>query len=181
MTGTDTPEYIKMIRQLKKHEGAVRDSDGDHVMYDDATGKVLRNAFAPCKGFRTIGYGHNLDAKALPESLRNRMTLTEDEAEFVLSEDVQDHLYNLQREWPFINQLYLINPARWAVCVNMAFNLGVPGFMKFRRTRALIEDGDYEEAYHAMQESRWCGQVRTRCKELAMQMLTGEFSEDHDI
>jgi lysozyme len=59
----------------------------------------------------------------------------------------------------------------------MVYNLGIDGLMKFKRTLALIENGQYDNAADAMMQSKWATQVKGRAVELSKQMRLGKFAE----
>ncbi len=104
-------------------------------------------------GKLTIGYGLNLDAG-----------ITEEEASYLLEMRVNtivDDLIGLVDFW------YKLTPVRKDVLVNMAYNLGVPGLMKFKETLRLMREEDYESASDQMLKSLWAKQVPTRAKELS--------------
>ena len=63
--------------------------------------------------------------------------------------------------------------ARAEVLINMAFNLGITGLLKFRRALDAVRVDDYEAAATHMLDSRWASQVGRRAVELARQMRTG--------
>ena len=67
------------------------------------------------------------------------------------------------------------NDARRSVLINMAFQLGVSGLMKFKRFIAAYRAGDFVTASKEMLDSRWAMQTPNRAKELSEQMLTGEW------
>jgi lysozyme len=62
------------------------------------------------------------------------------------------------------------------VLINMAFNIGVGGLLKFKNTLAHIRSGQYELAATEMLDSNWARQVHGRAKELALQMRHGTFA-----
>ena len=66
---------------------------------------------------------------------------------------------------------------RAEVLINMAFNMGVPGLLKFRRVLDAVRADDYEAAASHMLDSRWASQVRRRAVELARQMRLGARGE----
>ena len=63
----------------------------------------------------------------------------------------------------------------YMVCVNMAFNLGMPRLNKFKKMWSAIEDEDYDHAAVEMLDSRWASQVKGRATKLANAMHNGEF------
>ena len=68
-----------------------------------------------------------------------------------------------------------INDARQAVLINMAFNIGLSGLFKFKKTISAIKGGFYEKAAKEMLDSKWANQVGNRATELSEQMRTGEW------
>lgn len=126
-------------------------------------------------GAKTIGYGYNLDANPLKLNARViadfcKNGLCEEEATLLLTNEVNRLKGLLSAELNFWQQL---NDARQAVLLNMAYNLGIKGLMKFTRTLALIEQGDYASAASQMLNSRWAKQVKGRAIELSLVMKTG--------
>lgn len=134
----------KLSEQLKKHEGLRLKP------YTDTVGKL------------TLGIGRNLEDKGI----------TEQEALFMLNNDVNYFYTNLTKILPWIARL---DDARQNVLVNMAFNLGVAGLMSFKNTLKLVEKGHYVAGASAMLDSKWARQVGYRAEELAEQMRTGEY------
>ena len=147
----------RLIAQLKRDEGAVRDKAGNHVAYRCPAGKL------------TIGYGHNLDANPVP-GISEQSKLNDDQAERLLMADVAVVRKQLDANLPWVAAL---DPARYAVLVNMAFNLGTAGLLGFRNTLAHIRTGDYNNAARNMLKSKWARQVGARAKRLAEQIRTG--------
>jgi lysozyme len=81
-------------------------------------------------------------------------------------------LQALHRNIPFFDRLCI---PRQAVLMNMAFQLGIAGLMKFKSTLAFIEAGDYENASANMLKSLWAKQTPNRASEMAQQMRTGKW------
>ncbi|KZN64198.1 hypothetical protein N473_15635 [Pseudoalteromonas luteoviolacea CPMOR-1] len=115
-----------------------------------------------CTGGKlTIGYGRNLDSKGV----------SEEEAEQLLANDIMDAEAGVKRR---INTSHC-NRARLDVLVNMAFNIGLDGLMKFKRMIAAVEVGNFADAAYEMKDSRWYKQVPKRADELIQQMIKGEY------
>jgi lysozyme len=55
----------------------------------------------------------------------------------------------------------------------MAFNLGVPGLLKFKNTLRAVREGRFEDAAKGMLASKWARQVKGRAVRLAQVMKTG--------
>jgi len=150
---------MTLIEQLKQHEGF-----RDNYYFCTASKK-------------TIGYGRNVDnnpfSHAELEMLGrcdfNDQPMTEDEAEQLLLNDVNEIIELIKPNLPWAK----LCSARQAVCVNMAFNLGVSGFLKFKNMILALNDAYYEKAAVEMLDSRWAKQVTNRAQELAIQMNLG--------
>ena len=110
-------------------------------------------------GKLTIGVGRNLDDKGI----------SKEEALFLLRNDIHEVMDALEKhEW------YLaLDPIRQKVVIDMAYNLGVGGLLKFRKMIAALEYGDYEGAADQMLDSRWAEQVGMRATRLAEMMRSG--------
>jgi lysozyme len=132
-----------MIEQIKRHEG-FRDKP-----------------YFCSEGYKTIGYGTNLETRGL----------TEQEAEMLLLNDLAKIDSYLEKT----GLLNGLNEARQAVLFNMCYQLGINGFSKFKNTIYYIAQGRYEDAAKEMLNSRWSMQTPSRAKELSEQMRTGEF------
>lgn len=111
-------------------------------------------------GALTIGHGLNLDA-GIDEGL----------AEAILVYQVDSIDESLQ-EYSWYSSL---NPARQDVIVNMAFNLGLTGVMKFKKMIDALKCGFFELAAKEMLNSKWAKQVGNRAIELSNQMKSGQY------
>lgn len=114
------------------------------------------------EGKLTIAYGRNLEDRGV----------SQDEADYLLANDLVFFKDRLAKELPWYLQL---SEVRQAVLVNMAFNLGVDGLLKFKRMLSAAHKGNYELAAVEMLDSRWAGQVGYRAQELSEQMRTNEW------
>jgi len=122
------------------------------------------------ENFLSLGYGRNLETNGISEA----------EAEFMLSNDLIACENELKDEG-WYNQL---DETRRAVVLNMAFNLGKPKLMQFKKFIGALSDDDYETASKEMitgsdgvSESKWASQVGKRAYELAEQMRTGQWQD----
>lgn len=156
--------------QLKIDEGHKKIGDR-HYPYDDADGRMLKED-RDIEGLVTIGYGHNLDALGMKEKF----------ADMILDDDIEDHLKEMMSNpvlgWVFKNGG--LDPVRREVLLNMAFNMGIKGLAKWKKTLAAAEDCDFEKAGREMVSSRWFTQVGDgvggyfdRAERLVREMRTG--------
>jgi lysozyme len=110
-------------------------------------------------GFNTIGYGLNLDA-GISEGL----------AEVILKYLINEVEQELIRKLDWFPNL---TQARKEVLINMAFNLGIEGLLKFRHTLFLMENSRHEEAAVEMLNSKWASQVGGRARYLSEKYKRG--------
>lgn len=116
-------------------------------------------------GRLTIGFGFNLDDTGLSREecllvLRHRLGKLESE---------------IARKLPWYRDL---NPARQAVLVGMAYQMGLAGMLGFKQSLAYAEAGRYTEAAAQMLGSRWARQTPARARRAAYMMRYGRFPED---
>lgn len=117
-------------------------------------------------GLWTIGVGRLVDDRKPGAGLRP------DEISYMLNNDVDDRIDQLTRRLPWFQDL---DDARRGALLNMSFQMGVEGLLKFERTLGLIEDRKYDLAAHAMLQSKWAKQTPARAKRMAEQMRTGQW------
>lgn len=109
-------------------------------------------------GILTVGYGRNLEATGI----------NKEEAAFLLQRDVDRVTASLRSALPVFDSL---SDARKGVLVNMAFNLGLLGLLRFRQMISCLNKGDYSGAAREMLDSDWAKQVGARADRLAKQMV----------
>lgn len=127
---------------------------------------VESQAYKDSLGLLTIGIGRLIDPSVPGSGLRP------DEIEYLFNNDLKDRIEKLSKEIPWFLEL---DEARQGVLLNMSFQMGVTGFLKFKNTLALIKEGRYTGAATAMLQSKWAKQTPKRAARLAKQMLTGEW------
>jgi lysozyme len=137
----------QLLRQLQRDEGFKDHAYQDHL------------------GYWTIGFGRLIDE-------RKGGHITLEEGLFLLNNDIDNKTEELLKRLPWVNDL---DDARKGVLVNMAFQLGVDGLLKFKNTLELIKNGKYKEASDAMLDSLWAKQTPNRASRLSAQMKTGEW------
>lgn len=119
-------------------------------------------------GIQTVGVGHNLKAKPLPDD--TVYPLTDEQVDKILSDDIKEVIQALNKNIPWWQSL---TEARQRVLANMCFNIGIAGLMGFHNTLTAIKCGHYELAAANMLASKWSRQVGARAKRLAKMMVTG--------
>ena len=128
-------------------------------------------------GFLTIGVGHLIDplrgADPAPFGidLRKGYPITRAESSTLLSRDIAAKMAGLDAVAPWWRRL---SDNRQRVVMNMAFQLGVAGFMAFKKAVAAMQVGDYEKAAREMAVSKWHNKdTPARAKRLIARMRAG--------
>jgi len=137
----------QLARQLKSDEGLVLHAYQDKLSY------------------WTIGYGRLIDE-------RKGGGISEQEAEYLLGNDIERTLRSLEKALPWVRRL---NEPRQGALLNMAFQMGVGGLLGFEQTLGAIRDERYAHAAHLMLMSRWATQTPRRARKMARQIETGEW------
>lgn len=135
----------ELTKQLRRDEGEVLSAYQDHL------------------GFWTIGIGRLIDK-------RKGGGLTEEESAYLLNNDIDKRDVELRKRLPWVSDL---DQVRYGVLLNMAFQMGVDGLLKFTNTLQLIKDAKYTFAADNMLKSKWADQTPARAQRLAKQMRTG--------
>jgi lysozyme len=111
-------------------------------------------------GKLTIGVGRNIE----------EVGITEDEARYLLENDIRRVEGELDQAFPWWRQL---SDRRQRALANMAFNLGLGRLRKFRKCLAALEAGDYDEAAAEALNSAWAAQVGARAQRIAAMIREG--------
>jgi lysozyme len=104
-------------------------------------------------GYLTIGYGRNLEVKGI----------SVDEAEMLLNNDVNETIEILLNGLDFFTML---PEQAQEVLVDMTFNMGFGGVLKFKKFLEALKNRDWERAAQEMENSLWYKQTGNRAKEL---------------
>ena len=121
--------------------------------------KRSKDLYIDSEGNPTIGIGRNL-----------RRGLSEDEIDYLFKNDLNDHLKDLLAALPWAE---FIDDARRGALLNMAFNMGVPNLLGFKKMLAAMKAKHWEVASKEALNSLWAKQVGARAIRLSKQILTG--------
>jgi lysozyme len=113
----------------------------------------------------------NLLESALNEGISDAAILK------IFKDDVAHFKSDLSRNIPWWSDL---SEPRSAVLLDMAFNMGIGGLLKFKKTLSLIEQGEYVDASIEMLSSRWARQVPTRANRLSEMMRNDKWPREVD-
>lgn len=111
-------------------------------------------------GIPTIGIGFNLD-HPVPDVV----------IDFWFEIVLDEHEKALKIALPWVTKL---DPVRYNVLVDMAYNLGISRLLQFKNTLSSIKRGDYDLAASQMLQSKWATQVKGRAIRLSKMMRTGQ-------
>ncbi|MCK5132412.1 MAG: glycoside hydrolase family protein [Candidatus Sabulitectum sp.] len=127
------------------------------------------------EGKLTIGYGRNLDATGIVGKEAEIILsegISEQAAEFLLENDIVKAHGELKLNIPYWDEL---SEVRRAVLVDMCFNLGLRGLLKFKRMFLALKEDRYKDAAKEMLDSTWATQVKGRANELAFMMREDKY------
>lgn len=128
------------------------------ILHEDEKLKVYKCT----AGKNTIGVGRNLDD----------VGISKEESRFLLANDIKRVKTELAKALPWTEKL---DPVRLAVLLDMCFNLGLGGLLKFKNTLAYFQAGDFQKAADNMLLSLWAKQVKSRAVRLAEMTRTGNW------
>ena len=119
-----------------------------------------RRVYRDTAGIETIGYGRNLRHRGVSEA----------EAAMLLDNDLAGVWRSCRERIAWFDALDVV---RQCALVEMGFNLGFAGLMRFERMLAAMERGDFAAAAGHALDSRWAAQVKGRAETIARQIATG--------
>ncbi|HXP82553.1 MAG TPA: glycoside hydrolase family protein [Verrucomicrobiae bacterium] len=134
----------------------------------DALQQIVRDegcvlhAYQDSMGFWTIGSGILIDA-------RKGGGITQEESDYL----TKNRIGLAARALTFYPWYQTLDEVRQAAVLNMAYNLGVEGLLKFSKMLSAIESQDWNRAAVEMLNSEWATQVKDRAKRLADQIRFG--------
>ena len=132
-----------LLDRIKRHEGF------SAFPYQDTTHHT------------TIGWGRNLDERGI----------SKDEAEIMLQNDID---VAAKRFGDLPDEVQgNCNDVRRDVLIEMIFQMGYMGVLKFKRMLGAISAGDFERASKEMFMSKWASQTPSRCAEMSEAMKNG--------
>lgn len=105
-------------------------------------------------GFDTLGYG-------------TKMPISEKEAEMLLIARLNSKMREIETKQPIYNAL---SETAKDIILEMCYQMGVNGVLKFKNMWAALKDGDYETAADEMLDSMWAKQTPNRAEDLADKM-----------
>ena len=125
-----------------------------------------KTAYRDSLNIWTIGIGH-----AGPDVYAG-LTWTDDQIDAAFDKDVAEKTAQVEQALPWFSDL---NEPRQAVLLQMAFQMGTVGLLKFARTLEAVHEGRWADASAGMLNSVWASQTPHRAARLAQQMQSGSW------
>lgn len=179
---TETKLLLQVKADLERHEGFREFAYPDplSVLYKqhkslaekwgNAPAGNLLDSFDEDQGKPwTVGFGFTLGVNS--ESRMDRI-----KAERMLEEKIFSMRDMLADKLPWFEEASTVTQG---VLINMGFNMGVVGLLKFKNTLAQIKEQNYKQAAANMRKSLWFSQVGKRASELSNRIETQTIEQPH--
>lgn len=125
-------------------------------------------------GKLTIGVGHNIDAKGLPDDIRAYLDeygfITDDMIDELLNQDIEDARADALRLYPGLDTF---TENRMNALIDFVFNVGFRTARSFLNTNKAINEGRWADAAAGILASRYESQVGARATEIAKMLKEG--------
>lgn len=159
------PLWQKIIRwchmaPIKEEKSMDRELLKQELHRDEA---LVKHAYKDSEGYLTIGIGRLIDK-------RLGGGITEEEAYYLLENDITSKEAELVNRFPAYKEL---DSVRQRAVLNMAFNLGIPRLMKFKKMLGHLQQGNYHRAAEEALDSKWATQVGDRALRIAKLISDG--------
>ena len=143
-----------LLEKIKHHEG------------------YRKKTYKCTEGYDTIGIGFAWKDLEFDKELANKILqdnkhnieLSEEICYKVLEEKIDAILGRLQKVAPWVEES---NKVIQMVIINMCYQMGVSGVMKFKKALKAMQDGNWEKAADEMLDSKWARQTSDRAIELS--------------
>lgn len=130
-------------------------------------------------GYLTGGIGHNFDAdpalKIMHRKVKFGDKLSPDEVIALFDYDIKKVMMGLKTSLPFFDEA----PENIrAVLINMAFQMGINGLLKFKKMLGAMAIGDYEKAAMQIENSKYYTDTPNRARRV-MWMCLGSIDKHY--
>ncbi len=137
----------------------------------------LRSYMCPA-GHLTIGIGRNVEANPVAQELGRDIDkvgeeITYEEAIRLLDHDMDKFADEVGSHIKNFNEL---SESRQHVLIDMAFNMGTQGLLKFKKMLAAIREDDFAKAADEMVNSKWAKDVKERRSKRLFLMMKDSLS-----
>lgn len=152
----DTQE---IVQRLVFHEGCVQ-----HV-------------YICPEGYKTIGVGRNIKKNPLTAEEKKvcgdyENGITKNAAFYLLRNDIERVIVDCRKNISFFNSL---DSERQYALLDMTFQMGINGVLRFKKMLRAMGVGDWEKAAHECLDSNYAKQTPVRAKRIAETIRIGKF------
>lgn len=137
---------------IKDIESQLREDEGEKL-----------SAYKDSEGYLTIGIGVLIDE-------RKGGGITKEESSYLFQNRLDSKKAAIRKALPWFDQLDVV---RQGVLLNMSYQMGVDGLLKFKQTLGFVQRAQWTAASVGMLNSLWAKQTPERAERLARQMSTG--------
>ena len=134
----------------------------------------VNHIYPDSEDISTIGVGHNVEARPLPEDIQDYLDahgeITEAMIDRLLTSDIEMATFDALELWP---NLRSFSENRQAALIDLSFNMGEPTLREFIQTNKAINEGHWEEAAFHLIKSLWFRQVGSRGKRIVAMIRKG--------
>lgn len=128
-------------------------------------------------GYPTIGVGRNLKTNPLTQDEIKvcgdyMHGITKNAAFYLLRNDIERVIKDCKKKIPFWSQL---DDERKYALIDLTFQLGIGGVLKFKNMLASMGVGNWKDAAEHCLDSKYAQQTPTRAKRIARTIETGVF------
>ena len=125
-------------------------------------------------GKKTIGIGHNIDGKGLPDDIEAFLDdngyITNEMIDTLLDLDIEDAITDAKKLYPNFEDF---SEARQDALIDFVFNVGYGTAKTFKNTNKAINAGRWEDAADLLLESKYARQVGKRAEDVAELLRDG--------
>lgn len=147
---------MTLKKQLEGHEGR------KNKVYKCTAGK------------RSIGIGHNIDAKGLPDDidafLEDNGYITDEMIDRLYAIDEHDAMFDCMKLYPDFENFAEI---RQNALIDFVFNVGYKTASTFKNTNRAINEERWDDAADGLLASKYARQVGRRARDLAEMLRDG--------
>lgn len=123
-------------------------------------------------GKKTIGVGHNIDAKGLPKDIESYLKasgcITNEMVDRLLVSDIEDAQRDAVRLWP---NIMTFSNSQQVALVDFVFNVGYGTARTFVNTNLAINQRRWKDAAKGILGSKYAKQVGQRAEDIAAWLL----------
>ncbi|MFA7212178.1 MAG: glycoside hydrolase family protein [Bacteroidales bacterium] len=126
------------------------------------------------KGLATIGIGHNIDAKGLPDDIEAFLEangyITDEMIDRLYEMDISDAITDAIRLYPALKSF---SEPRIFALIDFVFNVGYKTASTFKNTNKAINEERWDDAADGLLASKYARQVGRRARDVAEMLRDG--------